>query len=72
MKKRKLKALRLNKKFISNFENSSIHGGDDANTGFCTLTRFTRDHACYTKDVFICQTGDVCPTVYGCPSFIRC
>lgn len=69
MKKRKLHSLRLNKKSISNFENSSIHGGtDDAVTIGC----FTQLDACNTKDVIRCLTGDACPTVFGCPSFVKC
>ncbi|WP_298507952.1 hypothetical protein [uncultured Kordia sp.] len=66
MKKRKFSALQLHKKSISNFENSSIHGGDDSSTPF------TRLDACNTRDVIRCQTGDACPSVFGCPSFVRC
>lgn len=73
MKKRNLKFLKLNKKSISNFDNSSINGGDDGDDSvFCTVGCFTQGLDCYTKDVFRCQTGDACPTVYGCPSFVRC
>ncbi|PTX63980.1 hypothetical protein C8N46_101590 [Kordia periserrulae] len=66
MKKRKITALTLHKKSISNLTNHAIRGGDDSSTCFTELD------ACNTKDVIRCQTGDACPTVYGCPSFIRC
>ncbi|MCH2193364.1 hypothetical protein [Kordia sp.] len=67
MKKRKLTALQLNKKSISTFANNAITGGDDSRS-----TGFTRLDACNTKDVIRCLTGDACPTVFGCPSFVNC
>ena len=68
MKKRKLSALQLNKKSISVLAKSGATGGNDSTTAGC----FTKMDACNTRDVIRCQTGDACPTVYGCPSFIRC
>ena len=68
MKKRKLTVLQLNKKSISKFKNSSIQGGNDDVTIGC----FTQLDACNTKDVIRCLTGDACPTVFGCPSFVKC
>jgi hypothetical protein len=71
MKKRNLKSLKLNKKSISNFENISINGGEDNDSLLCPPP-FTEGADCKTQDVFRCLTGDVCPTVFGCPSFVRC
>lgn len=70
MKKRKVNPLKLHKNAVANFPLHSMYGGaDDAEV---TVTCFTKLDACNTRDVIRCQTGDACPSVYACPSFVRC
>jgi hypothetical protein len=68
MKKQKIKALKLNKKSISNFNSSSIHGG----SGACGIESVIICEAPNTDTCSInnvaCNTGSGSRPTYTCPT----